>query len=164
MNNFSARLKGLMETHGLTQQRLAEKARTSQASIYRYLNTETLPQPRVAELLAAVFKVSPTWLLTGKGDKFAPNPETDTHYRFPPGQAAATLAPQIPEDITRLMDEAHASPFAHHTDPEIWDFIATTAQNAPSEKPLNQRLYLGNLLSAVQELQRRLPGVSYRNA
>lgn len=168
MNNFSARLKSLMESMGLTQQRLAQLARTSQASIYRYLSGKASPQPRALEELAAALHVSPVWLLTGKGSKHAATDsaaavilhrQAVTH---PPGTAAAALAGQIPDDISRAMEDAHASPFALHSEEEIWDYITTTAASASQEKPLNKRLYLGNMLSAISELQRRLTPAGYR--
>jgi transcriptional regulator with XRE-family HTH domain len=159
MNNFSARLKSLMESQGLTQQELAQRARTSQASIYRYRSKGVLPQPKALLDLAAALNVSPTWLETGKGDKYSTADATKIR---PGSPALRQLTADIPPDLGVILADSHHSPFSGHSEREIWDYIATTATAAPTEKPLNQRLYLGNLLAAVQELQRRLPLTTYR--
>lgn len=163
MNNFSARLKSLMESQGLTQQALAERAKTSQASIYRYLSKGVIPQPKMLYDLAAALGVNPGWLETGKGDKHAPPDLRQTR----PGLAllgqSTRLQAEIPPEVQAVLQDSHASPFASHSEEEIWLYIAETASAAPGEKPLNQRLYISNISEATNELRRRLPIMSYRS-
>jgi transcriptional regulator with XRE-family HTH domain len=166
MNNFPTRLDSLMKSLGLTQAALAHKAQTSQASIYRYLKQNVKPQPKALLDLAHALGVSPHWLETGQGDKHLPPGKSETR----PGQFTPighltdfSKAPPIPPDIEQLLNDAHASPFATHSDSEIWEYIAETATNAPNEKALNQRFYISNIQSATQELQRRIHPISYRS-
>lgn len=77
--------------------------------------------------------------------------------------AAAKLSEEIPADVAQIVEDSHRSPFAKHTEDEIWDYIEEAARDARECKPLNQRMYLTNIQDAAEELKGRLPAINYRD-
>lgn len=65
---FSTRLVAMMETHAVTQQRLAERLDVAQASVSDWCNG-AVPRRRIARELADAFGVRAEWLLDGEGEK-----------------------------------------------------------------------------------------------
>jgi hypothetical protein len=156
MNNFPVRLRALMDAQGLTQQALAQRARTSQASIFRYLSAGVRPQPKAMADLALALGVHPEWLNTGKGEKFLPPGVGLANVGRPLLSRSQDPASEPPPEITATMNAQHESPFQGHTESELWEFITETSSAAKKEKPLNKRIFLGNIQSATEELRRRI--------
>ncbi|MCF8118353.1 MAG: helix-turn-helix domain-containing protein [Desulfarculaceae bacterium] len=64
---FSARLKGLLKNHGITQKALAEELGVRTATINNYCKGGRVPEWNILVEIARLLNVSCDWLLTGQG-------------------------------------------------------------------------------------------------
>lgn len=69
---FSDRLKELMQARRMTQTALADQIGVTQSYVSALRKGQYTPSRRTLNDIAAVFGVSPEWLLTGVGDVAAP--------------------------------------------------------------------------------------------
>ena len=75
MENFSTRLKGILNTKNISQKELAEMAGTTGATISRYANENRTPNAELLNKIATALECTTDFLL-GKSD--TPNPEPPT--------------------------------------------------------------------------------------
>ena len=86
MEESALRLKQLLEETGMSQQELAEKSGVHKSKISKYIKGEYCPKAEAAQKIAAVFNVSPVWVMgiegidrnnqpTTSGDKSSPDIE-----------------------------------------------------------------------------------------
>ena len=73
---FADRLKELMKAQRMTQTALADRIGLTQSYISLMCKGHYTPSARTLNDIAAVFGVSPDWLLTGAGDMTAPVSES----------------------------------------------------------------------------------------
>ena len=73
---FSDRLKELMQARRMTQTALADQIGVTQSYVSALRKGQYTPSRRTLNDIAAVFGVSPEWLLTGVGDVAAPVSES----------------------------------------------------------------------------------------
>lgn len=64
---FSARLRGLLKDHGMTQKALAEELGVRAATINSYCKSGRVPEWNILIKIARLMNVSCDWLLTGEG-------------------------------------------------------------------------------------------------
>ena len=68
------RIKNLRKSLGLTQQEFANRLGISRGNIATYETRDGNPGSSVINLMCREFNVSETWLRTGEGEMFAPEP------------------------------------------------------------------------------------------
>lgn len=72
---FSARLRTLMESRGLTANSLSEQSNITPATISRYLNCNRHPTLQYVAAFADFFEVSIDWLIGREENRHAPLPK-----------------------------------------------------------------------------------------
>ena len=82
MNIFSERLKGILDSRGISQVWVAEKANATAATISRYMTTERVPRGDIVANIAKALDVSADYLLgvtdiqtpisNGKNQEYSP--------------------------------------------------------------------------------------------
>jgi len=70
MKTIAERIKFLYEKSGLTQPEFANRIGIHKNTLIKYMRGESSPQSDTLEKIVAMFKVNPTWLLTGEGEPF----------------------------------------------------------------------------------------------
>lgn len=82
MNIFSERLKGILDSRGVNQVWIAEKANVTEATVSRYMTTDRVPRGDIVASIAKALDVSADYLLgvkdvqtpisSGKGQEYGP--------------------------------------------------------------------------------------------
>ena len=82
MNIFSERLKGILDSRGVNQVWIAEKANVTEATVSRYMTTDRVPRGDIVANIARALDVSADYLLgvkdiqtpisSGKGQEYSP--------------------------------------------------------------------------------------------
>lgn len=76
--DFSSRLRELMDEHYISQGELAIRLRTSQSTVMRWLKG-SMPRVRMLSDLAEALNTTPVWLAQGRGVRqFPPDEQTQT--------------------------------------------------------------------------------------
>lgn len=65
MNNFSERLRDLLNKQGMTQRKLAEEVGCTEAAISHYVKGDRVPRARVLARIAATLQTTSDYLMEG---------------------------------------------------------------------------------------------------
>jgi transcriptional regulator with XRE-family HTH domain len=71
--SFSERLQGVLAEKGISQKKLSDRIFISPSTVTRWFTGDSSPQPRTIEAIANAIGVRKEWLLTGEGERDAPD-------------------------------------------------------------------------------------------
>lgn len=151
------RLKKLRKALDLTQQEFADRIGISRGNIATYETREGSPGNSVINLICREFNVSETWLRTGEGEMFAPEPAFDlSEYANRHGMTALEteilkayldLDPSVRESLLQHFKQRLARPA-----PAAASKIEPTA---PAPDTLGQERTEADIAARVVELERQ---------
>lgn len=154
---MNRRIKLLRNTLDLTQQKFADRLGVKGNTISQYESGRNAPVDSVISLICREFNVSETWLRTGAGEMFAPEPVFDLG-EYVKRRGMTELETQILRAYLELDPELRESLLQHFKE-------RLSAQDAPSEPaPVDIAAKLAKLERQNQELAAKVAAMEEEDA